>query len=54
MKSGDVVPSFNRSPSSGVRRLIGAWGRFRAHLSAASTRRFHQISFPGNRRTDVG
>src|SRR5262249_5727852 len=25
----------------------GAWGRFRAHLSAASTRRFHQISFPG-------
>jgi hypothetical protein len=26
---------------------IGAWGRFRAHLSAASTRRFHQISFPG-------
>lgn len=24
-----------------------AWGRFRAHLSAASTRRFHQISFPG-------
>ena len=26
---------------------IGAWGRFRPHLSAASTRRFHQISFPG-------
>jgi hypothetical protein len=25
----------------------GAWGRFRAHLSAASTRRCHQISFPG-------
>ena len=29
---------------------IGAWGRFRAHLSAASTRRFHQISFPGELR----
>jgi hypothetical protein len=29
-------------------RCDGAWGRFRAHLSAASTRRFHQISFPGN------
>ena len=28
----------------------GAWGRFRAHLSAASTRRFHQISFPGEFR----
>jgi hypothetical protein len=26
---------------------IGARGRFRAHLSAASTQRFHQISFPG-------
>src|SRR5262249_44130019 len=26
---------------------VGAWGRFRAHLSAASARRFHQISFPG-------
>ncbi len=26
---------------------IGAWGRFRAHLSAASARRYHQISFPG-------
>jgi hypothetical protein len=26
---------------------IGAWGRFRPHLSAASMRRFHQISFPG-------
>jgi hypothetical protein len=25
----------------------GAWGRFRAHLSAFSARRFHQISFPG-------
>jgi hypothetical protein len=25
----------------------GAWGRFRAHLSASSARRFHQISFPG-------
>jgi hypothetical protein len=24
-----------------------SWGRFRDHLSAASTRRFHQISFPG-------
>ncbi len=24
-----------------------AWGRFRAHLSAFSARRFHQISFPG-------
>jgi hypothetical protein len=30
--------------------LGGAWGRFRAHLSAASTRRFHQISFPGELR----
>jgi hypothetical protein len=29
---------------------IGAWGGFRAHLSAASTRRFHQISFPGEWR----
>src|SRR5687767_11433595 len=28
----------------------GAWGRFRAHLSAASMRRFHQISFPGEFR----
>ena len=27
--------------------VIGAWGRFRAHLSAFSARRFHQISFPG-------
>jgi hypothetical protein len=25
----------------------GAWGRFRAHLSASSARRCHQISFPG-------
>ena len=25
----------------------GAWGRFRAHLSAFSAQRFHQISFPG-------
>ena len=30
--------------------LGGAWGRFRAHLSAASTRRFHQVSFPGELR----
>jgi hypothetical protein len=28
----------------------GAWGRFRAHLSAASARRYHQISFPGEMR----
>ena len=32
---------------SDPREWGGAWGRFRAHLSAASTRRFHQISFPG-------
>ena len=32
---------------SDPRECGGAWGRFRAHLSAASTRRFHQISFPG-------
>ena len=31
-------------------RIDGAWGRFRAHLSAASARRFHQISFPGEFR----
>jgi hypothetical protein len=31
-------------------RRHGAWGRFRAHLSAASARRFHQISFPGEFR----
>ncbi len=29
-------------------RIGGAWGRFRAHLSASSVRRFHQISFPGD------
>src|SRR5262249_20805415 len=27
--------------------MDGAWGTFRAHLSAFSARRFHQISFPG-------
>jgi hypothetical protein len=32
---------------SDPRECGGAWGRFRAYLSAASTRRFHQISFPG-------
>src|SRR5882672_4638622 len=26
------------------RKEVGAWGRFRAHLSAFSARRFHQIS----------
>jgi hypothetical protein len=26
---------------------LGAWGRFRAHLSAASAQRCHQISYPG-------
>ena len=31
-----------------VPRNCGAWGRFRSHLSAASMRRCHQISFPGN------
>ena len=40
-----------RARSDGERgltpRIGGARGRFRAHLSAASTRRFHQISFPG-------
>ena len=29
------------------RKAFGAQGRFRAHLSAASARRFHQISFLG-------
>ena len=28
-------------------RVFGAWGWFRANLSALSTRRCHQISFPG-------
>ena len=32
---------------SDPREYGGAWGRFRAHLSASSARRFHQISFPG-------
>ncbi len=31
----------------GFAAKAGAWGRFRAHLSAFSARRFHQISFPG-------
>ena len=30
-----------------IPRISGAPGKFRAHLSTASTRRFHQMSFPG-------
>jgi hypothetical protein len=52
MRNDNVVLSFMCRPSSVICRLIGAWGRFRAHLSAASARRFHQISFPGERRTE--
>jgi hypothetical protein len=47
-------PDSNRPPRRCDRRALpieltarGAWGRFRAHLSASSGRRFHQISFPG-------
>jgi hypothetical protein len=60
--------NFGRPPSPRLRRAAfaierlarrspegakaGAWGRFRAHLFAFSARRFHQISFPGDRRTE--
>ena len=37
-----IAPAEHRA-----QRMRGAWGRFRAHLSAFSARRFHQISFPG-------
>ena len=34
--------------------IPGAWGRFRAHLSAASARRCHQTSYPGETRDWCG
>ena len=49
-------PSACRARSCGERARpprmhdTGAWSRFRARLSAASARRFHQISFPGEWR----